>query len=263
MVELRERIVRAHGGHDRWASVERLMASLSLGGAAFMTHMQPRPLRHVDVSVLPASGVVTLAPFPDRGRIGAFDGRCVWLEGVDGEILAHRRSPGEITRSPGHWVAWDELDLLYVAAVTAWHALLFPWLVTDARVAIGDPESVSAEGGRLERVSVTFPEAMALPSPNQTWYTSRTGLVRRIDLTTVAFGGWLPLGQVMTGYDVVDGLVLPTSQTFYPAFLNNQLWRATRFVWLTLEDLAVSYADAPASVVTRHTVSGNGSSTPT
>lgn len=242
MGQLRERIIQAHGGRSRWQAVDRIMASLDMGGAALMAHFHLHALREIEVSVTPQRGLVSLAPFPRAGQMGLFDGHEVWLESEDREVIRSRPVPGSSVRALRYWSVWDELDRLYVVALTAWHALTLPWLLAQDEVTDAPGGSVTLPGaGRAQRLEVEFPPALPVPSPAQTIYADTTGVVRRVDFVPRAYGGWLRVGQVMSGFEAVNGLVIPIEQTLYPCLMNNQLWRATRFLWLTLSDPMVAY----------------------
>lgn len=242
MGQLRERIIQAHGGRERWQSVERVMASLAIGGTAFMAHFHLHALRDVEVSITPQRGLVSLAPFPRAGQVGFFDGDHIWLETEDRDVLSSRPVPGASLRALRFWSLWDELDRLYVVALTAWHALTFPWLLTQESVADEPAGSMTLPGaGRSERLEVFFPSQLPVPSHAQTLYADATGLVRRMDFVPRAYGSWLRVGQLLSGFEAVNGLVIPTEQTLHHCLINNQLMRASRFIWLTLGDPMVAY----------------------
>lgn len=242
MGQLRERIIQAHGGRERWHAVDRLMVSLSMGGLAFLPHFHLHAPRDLEVSVAPQRGLVTLSPFPDSGRSGCFDGHSIWVEDDDGAVVSSRPVPGASARALRYWSFWDELDRLYVAAVTVWHAVAFPWLLTHPEVTEDSGAVLTLPSvGRVSRLEVTFPAELPVPSPSQTLYADSTGLVRRMDFVPRAYGGWLRVGQILEGLEAVNGLIIPTEQTLYPCLINNQLWRANRFLWLKLTDPIVAY----------------------
>jgi hypothetical protein len=240
MGELRERIIEAHGGRSRWDSVERVMASLAMGGMAFMPYIHP--FRDVEVSITPQQGLVSLAPFPGPGRTGYVDGHRLWIETEAREVVTSRNVPGLSARTLRYWSLWDELDRLYVVALTVWHALAFPWLLAQEGVEDEPVGAVTMSGhGRMSRLEVAFAVDRMLPSPKQTLYADSTGLIRRMDFVPSAYGGWLRVGQILSGFEAVNGVVIPTEQTLYPCLINNQLWRGNRFLWLTLADPMIAY----------------------
>lgn len=244
MGQLRERIIDAHGGRSRWQAVDRVMASLDMGGTALMAHFHLRALHEVEVAVMPHRGLVSLAPFPQGGQVGLFDGHNVWLETDEREVVSSRPVPGASARALRYWSFWDELDRLYVVALTAWHAMVFPWLLAHEGVTDEPAGSMTLPStGRAQRLEVQFPSAVSVPSHTQTLYADTTGMVRRLDFVPRAYGGWLRIGQLLSGLEAVNGLAIPTQQTLYPCLINNQLWRATRFLWLTLNDPMVAYRD--------------------
>ena len=98
MTDLHERIAEAHGGLERWGRAERVMATVSMGGAEFLYHLQPRPLDQVDASVDLRGNRVTLSPFPEIGYTGVFDPVRVWVQDESGHCLDERSAPGRVAR---------------------------------------------------------------------------------------------------------------------------------------------------------------------
>lgn len=244
MSDLRERMIQAHGGRQRWLEVARVMANLDMGGWEFFQHLQPRPFRDVEVSVDTRSRRVTFTPFPRSGEVGIFEPERVRIEDRSGEVLQDRTSPGAVTRSPRHWLVWDNLDLLYVAGVTVWQALLLPFLLAREGVVDEPLAAVPGVDRPVDRIDVSFPDDQPLPALRQVVYADRTGIVNRIDYSPAAYGGLIRVGQVLSRHEVFEGRVLACRQTLYPCLPAGALWRPTRLCWLALDDVSITAAQS-------------------
>ncbi len=229
-----DRMIDAHGGRERWRGVGRIMAALSMGGVEFTSHMQPRPLRDVEVTADVRQSRLTLAPFPRAGQLGVFEPSRVYIQSDAGEMIAERPAPGTVTRSMAHWMFWDTLDVLFVAGITAWQSLLFPWLLARSGVTEQPGSAGIADGDRCVRVG--FPADLPLVAHEQVFHADATGLVERIDYAPVAYAGWVRVCHVMEEFDAFDGLVLPARQSLYPCLPTTRPWRGARMAWLTLDD---------------------------
>lgn len=247
MTELKHRMVEAHGGHQRWRRVSGLMATVSLGGTEFLSHLQPQPLLNVEVSLDLRACRITLAPFPRHGQIGVFEPSRVCIEADDGGLFESRAAPGTVTRSMRHWLVWDTLDVLFVAGVTLWQCLLFPWLLARS----GTNEETNADSAETA-ATIRFAADLPLVAHEQRFVTDAMGVVQRIEYAPVAYGGWLRVSQVMDRYEAIDGLLLPTRQALHPLLPGGRPWSATRLAWVELDDLGATFAgeadSAPQSV---------------
>ncbi len=233
MSDLCDRIIEAHGGRDRWLGTGRLMASLSMGGSTFASHLQPRPLRDVEVTADLRSFRLVLSPYPRPGETGVVEPSRVCIQADDGSAIAERCAPGTVTRSLRHWLVWDSLDVLFVAGVMLWQAMLFPWLLTRSGVI----EEPLAGERRPRALDLHLPGDLPLIAYRQIWHAGATGLVERADYALEAYAGWLRVSHMMSDYEAFDGLVLPTRQTLYPCLPTARPWKGTRLAWLALDDM--------------------------
>lgn len=241
-----DRVIEAHGGRERWQGTARLLATLSLGGMEFVTHLQPRPFRGVEVTLDPRAFRVTCTPFPGPGQVGVFDPARVRVEEEDGTALNERPAPGRITRSLRHWFLWDSLDVLFVSGMTLWHSLLLPLLLTRSGIAHEALGPVTGDQGRLQRIEVHFPADLPLPAPQQTLYVDGAGLIRRVDYAPVAWGSVVRVAQLLEGHESVDGRIIATRQNVHACLPGGHVLRTSRLAWLEVSDLRVVSGPAGA-----------------
>ncbi|MDZ7811140.1 MAG: hypothetical protein U5L11_15200 [Arhodomonas sp.] len=111
MQALHERILRAHGGEERWRRLNRVVSTASAGGSLFLAHLQPRPLREAEIALEPGRCRVSIAPFARDDQVGAFRASPgLWTLDDDGRVVGERGAPGTVTRSLRHWMVWDSLE---------------------------------------------------------------------------------------------------------------------------------------------------------
>ncbi|WP_435103030.1 hypothetical protein [Arhodomonas sp. AD133] len=243
MNDLRERILRAHGGDAGWRRLRRLSARVSMGGSLFLAHMQPRPLRDAEVVLEPQRFRMSVTPFTGDGRTGVFEPRRVWIHSDDGTVIGERGAPGSVTRSLRHWMVWDGLDLLYVLGLCTWQALLLPLMLCRSGVAVEPVGTCEGDDGRLECLDVHLSSDLPVPATHQRWYADATGCLRRADYAPLAWGRMVRVGQLLDAHESVDGVLLASHQTVYPCWPRSQLMRTTRVSWLTAEDVVLDHGE--------------------
>jgi hypothetical protein len=245
MTDLIERIRRAHGG-ARWEQIGHVMACVNMGGWDFTSRLL-RPLCDLEVTAAVRAPQLSISPYPRAGCIGHFTPGQVWIEDDNGRAQSSRHSPAEVFRSFRHWVAWDELDVLYYAGLLLWHTLNLPALLVRGGLALKELEQHVEGDLRWHRLGVTCPEGVPALASEQVVFADAAGLVRRLDYRSSAYGGWMGLTQLWDGHQSFGGLVYPTRLTLHPRLLSGQVWRLTSLAWLELDDISVVACQAPES----------------
>lgn len=236
MLELKEKILRAHGGH-RWSEVAEVLACCSVGGFEFLTRLQHKPLRSVDVHLNLQQGRLGFSAYPEPGCTAVFSPGEVWIEDKDNGRLAERRYAGR--RASGQWLLWDQLDVLYFVGSWLWQALQLPFLLDAPGVASTGQAAATVGGEHWQRLDVRFPDELAMLAPEQTVYADSTGLIRRIDYAPPSAGPWVKVAQCWEGHESFGGFIYPTRRVIYPCMVTGHLWRLTPLSWLTLDDVSV------------------------
>src|SRR5271166_6045857 len=133
---LLDQVIEVHGGRARWQSVEVIKASLSSGGLAFASRLQPFALRNLEIAVRPHLRQVELKNYVRAGWRGIWRPTQVQILNGDGALICERRNP----RSQfGHFIKklrWNKLDMLYFAGYALWNYLSFPFLLEAPGVEI-------------------------------------------------------------------------------------------------------------------------------
>lgn len=237
MTELRDRVIRAHGGAERWAEITDVMASASVGGIEFASRLHFNPLQNVDVHLSVGRPCLSISSYPDTGHTGCYTPQRVWIEGRDGRCASERHEPAAAFKSFRRWLLWDQLDVVYYVGLLLSQTLRLPALLSDPELEVEELSPVLSDGSRWSRLAVRYPDSLAALSSEQVVYADSAGLIRRIDLAQNAYGSLLRVAQFWQGHETCGGVVFPTRCTTHPCLATGQPWRFTTLAWLELSDL--------------------------
>lgn len=240
MPELVERIILAHGGEERWKSVDHVMARVSMGGPEFTSRMQPNPLQDVEVTVSTASPALVLAGYPTEGQTAYYQPNRVWIEGSDGRVQEERAAPGATFKSFRHWLWWDHLDVVYYCGVTLWQALCLPFTLLRSGCELTELSPVDVPGAeRLYPLQVVFPADIPGFAQCQTFFADAAGLVRRIDYAPQMYRSWLRVTQLLEGHEMHEGFVHATRRHTHACSPGGTPLRGMLLGWVHIDDFGI------------------------
>jgi hypothetical protein len=181
------------------AAADHIAVSFSSGGLAFKAKGQADTLARVEARLNPHQQQITLAGANPRP----------WtVEVANSADLQSRLSR---LRAGSRRFHWQPEDLGVFAAAAIWTYLTLPLLLDRA-------ERVRRlrDAGRLRRLRIALPSAVAGHGRVQTLHVGRDSLIRRHDYTATAFGDWARAAQVIEGFENVDGVPIGTVRTVTP-----------------------------------------------
>ncbi len=237
VTELRDRMVEAHGGEERWRDVRQVMACVTMGGMEFTSRFQSGPLRNVEVTVGTGSPDVAFADFPEPGQTARFQPCRVWVEDGTGNVIDERAAPGAVFRSIRHWFVWDSLDVVYYCGMSLWQALCLPFTLLRSGCELEDLEPLEAEDRRLDRLRVVFPADVPSFAPEQVFHADVAGLVHRVDCAPRLYGSWLRVAQLLNAFETQDGLVYASRRRIVPCLPSGATVPAVPLGWMDLDDV--------------------------
>jgi hypothetical protein len=182
--------IDAHGGLERWRSVDDLVLSAAVGGASLSVKHQGTAIRHLQAHISPGSQHVALVPYPGPGKRGVFDEGTVRIESERGEVVAERSDPRKAFRGFRHQLWWDKLDVLYFCGYALWTYLTLPFTLAGPGFEVGELEPWEEGGEIWHRIAVRLPSGIHTHCREQVLYFDQKGLVRRHDYTSEVFGSW-------------------------------------------------------------------------
>jgi hypothetical protein len=215
MSNLKDRIIEAHGGLDRWKRYRQVRARLSQGGALWGLKGQSGVLDETTVTVSLTSECASHSPFGSPGRHSLFTPERVAIIGKDGAVEQELQHPRASFADHTLETPWSELQLAYFAGIAMWTYLNVPFLLDREGVESEETGSWKENGENWQRLSVRFPSSIPTHSRLQTLYVGDDGLIRRHDYD-VEIAGNTAGAHYVSDYVDVDGLLFPTRRRIYP-----------------------------------------------
>lgn len=237
MPGLLELALEAHGGVDRWERVSHIRARLDSGGLALASKWKPRALRGLEAAVSTKTPRTVLEGFPRAGMRGVFQPDSSRLESAGGEVVAVRHHPRSAFRGLRHALWWDDLDVLYFAGYALWNYLTTPFLLSRPGV---ETRELEPADGRWRRLEVRFPPEVPTHSRTQVFHFDEAGLLRRLDYTAEAFGGWARAAHHCDGHREIDGITVATRRRVLPRGRGGSPLPGPTLVWIRLDDIRLT-----------------------
>src|SRR5690554_280369 len=236
MTDLKERMLQAHGGAQRWGELARVMLSVSVGGLDFLSRFQLNPLRDVEVTLAGDGPELTFSPYPRAGLSGGFSPHRVWLEDAAGQCVSERVLSAPIGQGLRRSLVWDELDVLAYAGLLLSEILQLPRLIATVEAELEELPPLGFAGERWQRLRLRYAESAPLSVSEHLLYLYGAGMIRRIDYASALYGAWFRVSQLWDGHESVAGLVFPTRCSIHPCIAPGIPMRATALTWLEFSD---------------------------
>jgi len=233
--ELLEEVIAAHGGRDRWRSVEVIEASFSSGGLAFAAHLQPFALKGLRVSMMPHSWQLALNGYCRPDWCGIWTPTHVQIIAGDDSVVAERHDPRTSFSRVSRQFRWDKLDLLYFAGYALWNYLSFPFILEAPGVKLATAGDAKMAPGR--RLMAEFDERVPTHSRLQTFHLDKDGLLLRHDYTADVIGRWATAANFCIASEEVDGLRFYTRRRVLPRFGGLTVSPVPTLVWIEIGDI--------------------------
>ncbi|AXA42353.1 hypothetical protein [Rhizobium leguminosarum] len=214
MTQLKDFVIKAHGGLDRWRQFNQLSADLIQGGVLWPVKGHPDTLARTTVTVGLKEEWASHAPFGAGNRRSRFTPDRVAIEGGDGIVLEELSQPRASFAGHSLQTPWSELQLAYFAGCAMWTYLNMPFLLAWPGVESEELEPWPADSGDWRRLAVRFPAGIATHSTVQTLYFDGDGLLKRHDYD-VEISGNTPGAHIIEGYREASGIKFPTKRRIY------------------------------------------------
>ncbi len=215
MHDLKQHVIEAHGGIERFRRFSFLTATLHQFGILWDLKGKPDTLTHADVRVNLRKEEVSHWPFhPTQNRSG-FTPDEVTIETPQGDVVEKLSQPRASFAGFAMETHWSDPQLAYFAGYTMWTYLTSPFILAQPGVAAEEIEPWSERGETWRRLRVTFPASIATHSKEQTFYIGPDGLIRRHDYE-VEIQGNNAAARYLLEPATVEGIVLPSRFRVYP-----------------------------------------------
>jgi hypothetical protein len=218
---LLEKTIEAHGGIDRWNSLNTVAADLSVGGLLWTLKGQDGLFADARYEAHTHAEQATLGRFGARDRHVRFTPNRLALETDAGELLQARDDPraaftGHVQETP-----WDQLHAAYFTGYALWTYFMQPFLYSYPGFVTEEIEPWRENGEAWRRLKVTFPNNIASHTREQVTYFGPDGLMRRHDYSVDVLGG-ATAAHYIHNYREVSGIMVPHRRRVYPRAANNE-----------------------------------------
>lgn len=214
MSDLLDLAISAHGGWDRWSSITKLTAEITLGGAIWRLKSQTGALNDIRVDLSVHEQHLEIRPFGQLGHHSVYQPDRTTIISDSGEVLDWRDHPRDAFAGHRRDTPWDDHHLIYFRGYALWTYLTTPFLF---RLPGFQTEEIEPwENGDIiwRRLKVTFPAYVPTHSPQQIFYFDETGLLCREDYSVEIMGG-TDSANYATDPQVFDGLIVPTKRRIF------------------------------------------------
>lgn len=215
MSKLQREVLEAHGGLKRFQSYSFLSARLHQFGILWDLKGKPDVLTHANVRVNLKEEEVSHWPFHPTQNRSRFTPGEVTIETPNGDVVERLAQPRASFAGFAMETHWSDPQLAYFAGYTMWTYLTAPFILMQPGVVAEEIEPWTEKGETWRRLRVSFPQAIATHSKEQTFYVDANGLIRRHDYE-VEIQGNNAAARYLLDPVTVEGIVLPSGFRVYP-----------------------------------------------
>jgi hypothetical protein len=211
MSELRDLVISAHGGIERWNKVNAIEGDMSITGALWARKGWPDVLKHVHVIADARAQWISYQPFiRDDMRSSCLPDHTV-IETQDGKPIKDRKDPR--SSFEGHTVEtpWDDLNLAYFSGYAMWNYLNTPFIFALPGFKTEEIEPWQEDGERRRRLKVTFPDHIATHCAEQVFHINDKSLICRMDYCAPVAGG-APTAHYLHDHKDFSGIKVATKR---------------------------------------------------
>jgi hypothetical protein len=239
MSDLFEKAIAAHGGWERWQTVTKLAAHVSIGGGLWAAKGKGGILDDVRVEIDPHLQHVEYSPFGASGRHSVYEPNRAALVMDKGSLIESRNDPRAAFSSHVRETQWDDLDLIYFSGYAMWTYLTTPFLFRLPGFESEEINPWHENGEEWRRLKVIFPASVPSHSTEQIFYFDETGILRRHDYSADVLGG-LPSANYASEPKEFGGLVVPTKRRVFARRPDNHPAPDRIAVAIDIHDIKVS-----------------------
>ena len=238
-VDLLDRVLKRHGGLERWSLVEKITLHAKTGGVALPLRFKFGAFKNYDAEIHVHAPRVRITPHPKAGMQGIFDGDAVRIETDKGETVQERRKARSAFKGFRHKLWWDHLDTIHFAGYALWNYLTTPFLLRLPGIQIKEISPWNENNESWQRLQVNFPPELLTHSPEQTFYFDSQGLLRRHDYTAMVFGDFAKAAHYSGDHKEFDGIPFPLRRRVFPRKKDGSPLRLVTLVSIDIADIQV------------------------
>ena len=238
--DLIDDIMEAHGGRTRWRKLEVIVASLSSGGFALTSKLQPFAFRNLKISVNPHERRVVFKNFCHEGRRGIWTPTHVQIRDENDTLVWERQDPRAQFGSLAKRLHWDKLDILYFAGYALWNYLSFPFILDLVGVSVTQQPPLNDRSSN--RLVATLDPCIPTHSSTQSFHINTKRQLVQHDYTAEVLGSWAHAANCCLASEQVGGFRFYTRRAVYPLMGQQTVLPFPTLVWIKLDDVNVRMA---------------------
>ena len=237
--ELLRRTIEAHGGLERWLSVQEFVIRVHTGGIALPFRFQPSAFKSIEVHISTNEPRTVIIPHPGAKQKGIFEGDNVRIIDSNNKTIAERKNPLAYFNKLRRKLYWDDLDVLYFGGYALWNYLNLPFLLASPDFMVKEIAPWKEKGKFLRRLHAVFPDDVPTHCREQIFYFNPEYLIVRHDYTAEIFGQWAKAAHYSWEYRDSDGLIIPTRRRVFPRISSNNPLRLITLVSIDIDHIRV------------------------
>jgi hypothetical protein len=211
MSELRDLVISAHGGIERWNKVNAIEGDMSITGALWARKGWPDVLKDIQVTADAKNQWISYQPF----ITGSLRSSCLpdrsLIETHDGEPIKDRKNPRNSFDGHTLETPWDDLNLAYFSGYAMWNYLTTPFIFALPGFKTEEIEPWPEDGERRRRLKVVFPDHIATHCAEQIFHINDQGLICRMDYSAIVAGG-APTAHYLYDHRDFSGIKIATKR---------------------------------------------------
>jgi len=211
MSKLRDLVIDAHGGLERWSKVKAIDGDMSITGLLWTRKGWPDALKDVHVTIDTKVQRTSYRPFTGPNKRSIHQPDHTRIETLEGQVLQQRHDPRSAFQNHVPETQWDDLNLAYFSGYAMWNYLMTPFVFSWPGVLCEEIDPWNENGEIRRRLKVIFPDTIATHCPEQIFHINGDGLVSRLDYGAVVTGG-IPTAHYVDDYRTFDGIKIWTKR---------------------------------------------------
>jgi hypothetical protein len=129
MNELLDRVMKAHGGLDRWMELTTVTTTITVGGVLWEIKGQAEDMKPRTITAMLHQQRLTHTPFERAGRRTVYEPDRVAIETTSSDLVRERSDPRASFAGHGVERPWDPLHRAYFYGYTQWNYLTTPFFL--------------------------------------------------------------------------------------------------------------------------------------
>ncbi|MDJ1484185.1 hypothetical protein QNI16_27045 [Cytophagaceae bacterium YF14B1] len=212
--ELLTKVLKLHGGTDKWNTYQTLKAHVQIGGVTWSIKGQEGVLSDVHFTGQLHEQQASWQPIFEEGFKSEFTPQRVALIDTDGNMADELINP--LDSFKGHQIEtpWNRLQLVYFSSYATWNYLTTPFNFLQPGIQLNEIEPWQADDETWRRLEVIYPDSIATHSRRQVYYFSEEGYLKRHDYWPRVLGG-SSATQIIEGYKEFSGIKTGTKRRIY------------------------------------------------